>query len=218
MKSMRGHTSRNRFLESMIGWSVLTLTVCTLILLCSTISHQRRYKTIDTPRATVDKILDKEITFEMYKDFAVCANGAMYRKDVRGFLPELMEKMYGDRVIFKKRMLKAKQEYEKTKKPELIKEIARCNNIQMAKKISLNSAYGAIGNQYFRYYKLANAEAITLSGQVSIRWIEGRMNAYLNKILKLRERIMLLLLILILSTLIWVLLLTQYSKSERKLA
>ena len=89
------------------------------------------------PTATVDKILDKEITFEMYKDFAVCANGAMYRKDVRGFLPELMEKMYGDRVIFKKRMLKAKQEYEKTKKPELIKEIARCNNIQMAKKISL---------------------------------------------------------------------------------
>ncbi|MCQ8205764.1 hypothetical protein NP569_26100, partial [Vibrio parahaemolyticus] len=43
---------------------------------------------------------------------------------------------------------------------------------------------GAIGNQYFRYYKLANAEAITLSGQVSIRWIENKMNAYLNKILK----------------------------------
>ena len=66
----------------------------------------------------------------------------------------------------------------------LEKEIARCNNIQMAKKIQLNSAYGAIGNQYFRYYKLANAEAITLSGQVSIRWIENRMNKYLNKVLK----------------------------------
>ena len=57
----------------------------------------------------------------------------------------------------------------------------------MAKKISLNSAYGAIGNQYFRYYKLANAEAITLSGQVSIRWIENRMNKYLNKILKTED-------------------------------
>ena len=57
----------------------------------------------------------------------------------------------------------------------------------MAKKISLNSAYGAIGNQYFRYYKLANAEAITLSGQVSIRWIENRMNSYLNKILKTED-------------------------------
>ncbi|BCU98934.1 MAG: hypothetical protein CM15mV24_1590 [Bellamyvirus sp.] len=57
----------------------------------------------------------------------------------------------------------------------------------MAKKISLNSAYGAIGNQYFRYYKLANAEAITLSGQVSIRWIEGKMNEYLNKLLSTTE-------------------------------
>ena len=54
----------------------------------------------------------------------------------------------------------------------------------MARKIQLNSAYGAIGNQYFRYYNLANAEAITLSGQVSIRWIENKMNVYLNKILK----------------------------------
>ena len=58
-----------------------------------------------------------------------------------------MEKMYGDRVIFKKKMLKAKQEYEKTPTKALEKEIARCNNIQMAKKNSLNSAYGAIGNQ-----------------------------------------------------------------------
>jgi len=139
------------------------------------------------PSATVDKLLNQELTFEMYSDYAVCANGAMFRKDVKGFLPELMEKMYNERVIFKKRMLKAKQEYGKTKNPELIKEIARCNNVQMAKKIALNSAYGAIGNQYFRYYKLANAEAITLSGQVSIRWIENKMNGYLNKLLKTED-------------------------------
>ena len=136
------------------------------------------------PTVNVDKILNEEIAFELYKDNAICANGAMYRKDVKGFLPELMEKMYGDRVVFKKKMLAAKQQYEKTPTVALEKEISRCNNIQMAKKISLNSAYGAIGNQYFRYYKLANAEAITLSGQVSIRWIEMRMNGYLNKLLQ----------------------------------
>ena len=139
------------------------------------------------PSTTVEKILNEKLTFEMYKDYAVCANGAMYRKDVKGFLPELMEKMYGDRVIFKKKMLAAKQQYEKTPTKALEKEIARCNNIQMAKKISLNSAYGAIGNQYFRYYKLANAEAITLSGQVSIRWIEQKMNKYLNNLLKTED-------------------------------
>ena len=144
---------------------------------------------IDTrhPSATVDKILNKELDLSDYKDYAVCPNGAMYRKDVRGFLPELMDKMYNDRVVFKKKMLEAKQQYEKTKTKELEREISRCNNIQMAKKISLNSAYGAIGNQYFRYYKLANAEAITMSGQVSIRWIECKMNSYLNKILKTND-------------------------------
>ena len=136
------------------------------------------------PSTSVERMLSQEDTFELYKDFAVCPNGAMYSKDKKGFLPELMEKMYNERVIFKKRMIKAKKQYEKTPTKELEKEIARCNNVQMSKKIALNSAYGAIGNQYFRYYKLANAEAITLSGQVSIRWIENRMNKYLNKILK----------------------------------
>jgi len=139
------------------------------------------------PSVTVDKILNQEIDFEPYKDYAVCANGAMFRKDVRGFLPELMEKIYKDRTIYKKKMIAAKQEYEKKKTKALEKEIARCNNIQMARKIQLNSAYGAIGNQYFRYFKLANAEAITLSGQVSIRWIEDKINKYLNKILKTND-------------------------------
>ena len=53
------------------------------------------------PSASVERILNKECDFD--GDYAVCANGAQYRKDVRGFLPELMDKMYGDRVIFKKK-------------------------------------------------------------------------------------------------------------------
>ena len=133
------------------------------------------------PTVTVDKILQQEV--EIDGDLAVCANGAQYKKDTQGFLPLMMQKMYDSRVIFKKKMIKAKQQYEKTPTVELMNEISRCNNIQMAKKISLNSAYGAIGNEHFRYYRLANAEAITLSGQVSIRWIENKMNGYLNKLL-----------------------------------
>ena len=70
---------------------------------------------------------------------------------------------------------------------QTVKDIAKYNNFQMARKIALNSCYGAIGNQYFRYYKLANAEAITLSGQVSIRWIENRVNGYLNKLLSTED-------------------------------
>ena len=91
--------------------------------------------------------------------------------------------MYNDRVKYKKLMLQAEQEYENTKDKKLLKDIARYNNIQMAKKISLNSAYGAIGNNWFRYFDLLVATAITSSGQLSIRWIERALNVYLNKIL-----------------------------------
>jgi DNA polymerase elongation subunit (family B) len=139
------------------------------------------------PSINVNKVLSKSLDLTSYKDYAVCANGSMYRKDFRGFLPELMDKMYADRVIFKNKMLESKKKYEKTPSANIEKDIARYNNIQLAKKISLNSAYGAIGNNYFRYYKLENAEAITLSGQVAIRWIEQKMNLYLNKILKTED-------------------------------
>ena len=135
--------------------------------------------------ASVERILNEEITIE--DDVCVCANGAQYRKDIQGFLPEMMDKIYKERTIYKKKMLEAKQAYEKAPTDKLQRDISKFNNIQMARKIQLNSAYGAIGNQYFRYYNLANAEAITLSGQVSIRWIEGRMNKYLNKILKTED-------------------------------
>ena len=108
----------------------------------------------------------------------------MFRTDKRGFLPELMQSMYDDRVKYKKLLLQAKQEYENTKNPKLLKDISKYNNIQMAKKISLNSAYGALGNVWFRYYDLLVAEAITTSGQLSIRWIERDVNQYLNDLHK----------------------------------
>ena len=141
------------------------------------------------PTATVDRILGE--TLDINEDYCVCANGAQYRKDIHGFLPEMMQTIYDERTIYKKRMLAAKQDLEHAKSPaetaSLQKDISKFNNIQMARKIQLNSAYGAIGNQYFRYYNLANAEAITLSGQVSIRWIENKINSYLNKLLKTED-------------------------------
>ena len=138
------------------------------------------------PSATVNKLLAQKV--DVPKEYALCANGAMYRKDIHGFLPEMMKKIYDERVQSKKLMILAKQKYQKTPTKELEKSISKYNNIQMARKIQLNSAYGAIGNQYFRYYNLTNAEAITLSGQVSIRWIEHKMNTYLNKLLKTEKQ------------------------------
>ena len=133
----------------------------------------------------VDGLVDKILEGKAKNTAPHCMtpNGAFFRKDKRGFLPELMENMYNDRVKYKKLMLQAQQEYEDTKDRSLLKDISRYNNIQMAKKISLNSAYGAIGNNWFRYFDLLVATAITTSGQLSIRWIEKALNIYLNKLL-----------------------------------
>jgi len=133
----------------------------------------------------VDKILDGKVSNDT--EYCMTPNGAFFRKDKRGFLPELMEGMYNDRVKYKRLMLDAQQEYENTGEKSLLKDIARYNNIQMAKKISLNSAYGAIGNNWFRYFDLLVATAITTSGQLSIRWIEKSLNIYLNKILETKD-------------------------------
>jgi len=133
------------------------------------------------PDDMVDKILDGKV--KNTTNYCMTPNGAFYRKDKRGFLPELMETIYNDRVKYKKLMLQAQQDYEDTKDKKYLKDISRYENIQLAKKISLNSAYGAIGNSWFRYFDLRNAEGITTSGQLSIRWIEKALNIYLNKII-----------------------------------
>jgi len=137
-------------------------------------------------KVSVNDMIDQNVNLDFLKEKGACItpNGAIFKSDSQGFLPEMMEKMYNERVIFKKRMLKAKEQYQRTKNPELVKEIARCHNIQWARKIALNSAYGAVGNQYFRYYDVRQAAGITTAGQFIIRYVEKNMNEYLNKILQ----------------------------------
>lgn len=137
---------------------------------------------------TVDQLLDESYSLKIENDIVLAPNGWCFSKKRQGFLAEMMETMYKSRSAYKKLMLEAKKNKEaagtKEDKDRFEKEASRCKNMQMAKKIQLNSAYGAIGNQYFRYYDLRQATAITIAGQLSIRWIENKMNSYLNKILK----------------------------------
>lgn len=132
---------------------------------------------------SVDELLKGGFRYQ-HEDLAYTANGCLYTKKFHGFLPAIMQKMYNDRNRYKKKMLEYEKEYERTKDPKLKKLISKFNNLQMAKKIQLNSAYGALGNQYFEHYDVNHAEAITLSGQLSIRWIAKSLNEYLNKIIK----------------------------------
>jgi DNA polymerase elongation subunit (family B) len=137
---------------------------------------------------SVDRMLKKEIDTSKLEGATITPNGQFFRTDFQGFLPKMMEEMYEDRKKFKKLMLQAKQEYEnetdESKKYEIEKRIAKYNNIQLAKKVSLNSAYGALGSQYFRFYDLRMALGVTTAGQLSIRWIENKINEWMNKLLK----------------------------------
>ena len=136
----------------------------------------------------VNRLLAKKADLSKLKGVTITPNGQFFRTDIQGFLPRMMEEMYTDRKKFKNLMLKAKQEYENEKDSnklyEIEKQIAKYNNIQLAKKVSLNSAYGALGSQYFRFYDLRMALGVTTAGQLSIRWIEGKLNDWMNKLLK----------------------------------
>lgn len=140
---------------------------------------------------TIDGLLKKQTDTSGLVNVTLTPNGQFFRTDIQGFLPKMMEEMYEDRSKFKKMMLVAKQEYENEKDSnklyEIEKRIAKYNNIQLAKKVSLNSAYGALGSQYFRFYDLRMALGVTTAGQLSIRWIENKINEYMNNLLKTKE-------------------------------
>lgn len=116
-------------------------------------------------------------------NLAIAANGTIWDKSEKGIFPQLVEKMYADRTLWKGRMTEAKKRKQtEGKTKEIEAEISKCNNMQMAKKIILNSLFGAVGNVYFRWYKLQFAEAITYSGQYGIRFIGDAMDEYFSKL------------------------------------
>jgi len=142
----------------------------------------------DPNKVSVNKMLEGTILDSVDLDnVTITPNGAQFRTDKRGFLPELMDKLYQERVIYKKKMLEAKNLYQQTGDKKYQNDIAANHNIQLARKIALNSAYGAIGNQYFRYFDVRHAEGITMAGQLAIRWIERDVNNYLNDLLKTKN-------------------------------
>jgi DNA polymerase elongation subunit (family B) len=155
-------------------------------------NYTQEMRDILSQGVSVDKLLKKEIDLSALENVTITPNGQFFRTDIQGFLPKMMEDMYEDRKKFKKMMIQAKKDYEAekddTKKYDIEKRIARYNNLQLAKKVSLNSAYGALGSQYFRFYDLRMALGVTTAGQFSIRWIEAKLNLYVNKIMKTENK------------------------------
>ena len=134
--------------------------------------------------------LQEQQDFAKRLNLSICPNGIFFYKSKQGFLPALMEKMYQDRKNYKEKMfeciqtLNSNPNFSEQEKKDLEYQISKYDNFQLVRKIQLNSAYGAMGNEYFRYYDTELAEAITISGKLSIRWIEKKINEFLNKSLK----------------------------------
>lgn len=137
----------------------------------------------NVPGVNVQSMLDgtKDVPSE---DYTVSATGLRFRKDRQGVIPRIIKQYYDERRVIKNRMLEATQEYQSSKTKKLENEIVTLENNQMAIKILMNSLYGALGNNYFRYFDRRMAEAITTSGQLSILWAQEAINKEMNKVLK----------------------------------
>ena len=92
-------------------------------------------------KVSVEKMLYRDVELSDLDNVTITPNGAQFRTDRKGFLPELMDKLYKERVIYKKKMLEAKNLYQQTGDKKYENDIAANHNIQLARKIALNSAY-----------------------------------------------------------------------------
>lgn len=143
---------------------------------------------VDHHRENVSQEMVLDGRYQNPTEYAVCANGACFSKEKLGIIPEIIDEYYNRRSLIKKDMLNVEQQIEvetdPIKKRQLQSQQTQLHNNQMAIKIAMNSLYGATANIYFLYYINDMAEAITTSGQLSIRYAQKSVNEYLNKILK----------------------------------
>jgi len=142
-----------------------------------------------TTEITIDKVLSRNTDTDCLKKYpiTITPNGVLYNKSKMGFLPELLEIMFEKRKFYKDKMKELEREYEETHDGDVKTKISTYSIKEKSIKVCLNSCYGATGNPYFRFYDLRNAEAVTYTGQLAIRWIERKFNEYFNKILKTND-------------------------------
>ena len=132
---------------------------------------------------SVDDQLDRyKLDKLVEKNYAMAGNGSCYTRDKKGFMPELVQTFFNDRLKYKKLMQESQKKFQETGAKVYQNEISKYNNFQMARKIQLNSLYGAMANQYFRFYDDRIAEGITMSGQLIIRDTAKALDKYMNKV------------------------------------
>ena len=143
----------------------------------------RRDNTNGNYESSVEYLLDHNHV-DVKLEHCMAGTGQYFNRTKRGLFPELVDKLYNERKGYKKQMLEVEQKIQDIGSSyELEREVTTLDNKQMAIKILMNSLYGAMSNEYFRYYDIRIAEGITISGQLTIRWAEKHLNEYMNKVL-----------------------------------
>jgi DNA polymerase elongation subunit (family B) len=115
--------------------------------------------------------------------------GVYYRKDRVGVLPSLVSDIFQERKMFKTKKKIAQslgdEEILKTFPQELVQSVIDENgtpqyydSMQYIRKILINSMYGVLGNQYFNFFNINNAMAVTLCGQELIKYLSNTLNQY----------------------------------------
>lgn len=135
------------------------------------------------PGVDVDSILDNTSSSNP-DNTTMTATGVRFTKERQGIIPAIIKKYYDERRTIKKEMLDTQQVMQKGSTKQLEAKVNQLENQQMAIKILMNSLYGALGNAGFRYFDNNVAEAITTSGQLSIRWAEKAINEEMNSLLE----------------------------------
>jgi DNA polymerase elongation subunit (family B) len=110
-----------------------------------------------------------DLVFNSGLNWSLTANGTIFKQDVQGIIPSLLERWYAERQVMQQ------------KKKEAIKDndavaIAHWDKRQLVKKINLNSLYGALLNQGCRFYDKRIGQSTTLTGRCITRHMGAKTN------------------------------------------
>ncbi|MEM4261206.1 MAG: DNA polymerase domain-containing protein, partial [Candidatus Woesearchaeota archaeon] len=122
--------------------------------------------------------------------------GGIYYKKEKGILPDIVEKIFKERVLLDTKKDIADRKENGAKKEDLytkynkniVDEVYESNfkseyydSQQKIRKILINSIFGVLGNPYFNFFDTNNFIAITLSSQNLIRYLSNCINKYIKE-------------------------------------
>jgi DNA polymerase elongation subunit (family B) len=125
--------------------------------------------TIDWQDGSSDVMSAKDVwrlIFDSNQPWTFSANGTLFRHDIKGIIPGLLERWYAERTEMQVKKKAATS-------PE---DTAFWDKRQLVKKINLNSLYGAILNPGCRFFDQRIGQSTTLTGRIIAKHMDAHVN------------------------------------------